>query len=76
MRHLSLAFLAIIGLALVGCNSEPAASTDSTNASTPSNTAQAEVAKCELCGADTPKAELAMHDGKMACKKCIASHNH
>ena len=76
MRYLSLALIAILGLAIVGCSSEPAASTEPSTSGTPSTTAKAEVAKCELCSAEVPKAELAMHDGKMACKKCIESHGH
>jgi hypothetical protein len=36
----------------------------------------AELAKCELCGTEVPKAELALHDGKMACKACIEAHGH
>ena len=36
----------------------------------------AELAKCELCGTEVSKAELVMHDGKMACKACIEAHGH
>jgi hypothetical protein len=49
----------------------PMSTTDATTS--PST---AEMANCQLCGTEVPSAELAMHDGKMACKACIESHGH
>ncbi len=36
----------------------------------------AALAKCDGCGMEVPKAELASHDGMMLCKQCMASHKH
>ena len=36
----------------------------------------AATAKCEECGTEKPQAELASHDGKKLCKKCIEAHGH
>ncbi|MEQ1934155.1 MAG: hypothetical protein ABL962_09790 [Fimbriimonadaceae bacterium] len=75
MRNALLLVIALTTL-LIGCApSEPAADGNAAT-SNPTSTTVAEKAKCDLCGTEGPKAELALHDGKMACKTCIASHNH
>lgn len=62
---------------LTGCNStdSTANTPDASKDGTPA-VATAEKAKCEGCGNEVPKAELASHDGKMMCKACIDAHAH
>jgi TolA-binding protein len=69
-----------LGLAiLVGCGAPaeaPVEATKPTETSSTTSAATAEMAKCEACGGEVPKAELAMDHGKMTCKKCVESHGH
>lgn len=74
MKRILIATLLSISTAalLAGCSSAPA---PTETASATAGSTQ-ETAKCALCGKDFPKAELEMHDGALACKACVASHNH
>ncbi|MEQ1822775.1 MAG: hypothetical protein ABL949_09705 [Fimbriimonadaceae bacterium] len=74
MKKLLLFCLASIAILAVGC--APAEKTAETADPKATNTATAELAKCELCGTEVAKSSLASHDGKMACEACIKSHNH
>lgn len=69
--------IAIIALAtlLVGCSSTEAVEPEASKLDA-SATANNDLAKCELCGSEYPKASLTMHDGKLACESCIAAHGH
>jgi hypothetical protein len=71
MRHLL--FAVLLAGTIFGCSSSDPAPTAS--ATEPAATTAA-LAKCAGCGKEVPKAELAMHDGQMLCKDCIAAHNH
>jgi len=67
-------FLAAIACAtMIGCATEAAKPATSAE---PSASSTVVMEKCGLCGKEVPKAELASHDGKMACKACIVAHNH
>jgi hypothetical protein len=80
MRHaLRLFLISVAVVAVIGCAPSEPATPESNNTSSPpaNNTAAtAEKGKCDFCGAEVAKSELTAHDGKMACAKCIASHNH
>ena len=65
------ALAALVVAFAVGCSAPPAPAETGTPA-----TLTAELAKCAGCGKEVAKAELAMHDGQMLCKDCIAAHNH
>ncbi len=70
--------LTLIAVVIVGCTPAEKAPEASASNPTVSNTASQteEKGKCEGCGAEVAKAELASHEGKMTCKDCIAAHNH
>lgn len=54
---------------LVGCTA-----TESTTTTEPGKpTASAELAKCETCGKEYPKAELHNHGGKLMCASAIVA---
>ena len=73
--HKNLLLSLVVGLSIFagGCSGggEAAATPNE-----PTATVASEKAKCDFCGTEVAKAELASHDGKMACKKCIEAHNH
>lgn len=72
---LSLSLLAV-GL-LTGCSSDQSAATETSPTSSSSTpVANQEVAKCDTCSKEVPKATLASHDGKMMCQACMANHQH
>ena len=71
-----LALSILAGGLLAGCASESPA-TETTSASSSSTpVANQEVAKCDTCGKEVPKATLASHDNKMMCQACMATHQH
>lgn len=72
---LSLSLLTI-GL-LAGCSSNDSTATEpSPTSSSSTPVANQELAKCDTCSKEVPKATLVSHDGKMMCQECMSSHNH
>lgn len=66
--------LFVLSLSLVGCGSSEPAAADTTKPA--GENMVASMAKCDFCSKEMAKDQLEAHDGKMACKACIASHNH
>ncbi len=68
--------LLTLGL-LAGCSSDEATATEpSPTSSSSTPVANQELAKCDTCSKEVPKATLVSHDGKMMCQECMASHHH
>lgn len=67
MKPYLITLIALISLTVLG----GCAATESTTTTEPGKpTASAELAKCETCGKEFPKAELHNHGGKLVCASC------
>lgn len=72
---LTLAAVMVMGI-LAGCSSDASApKTEETATTQPSGT-QADLATCNGCKKEFPRAELVAHDGMLLCKSCAAAHVH
>lgn len=67
MKSYLITLIALISLTVLGgC----AATESTTTTEAGKSTAAAELAKCETCGKEFPKAELHNHGGKLVCASC------